>query len=290
MVDLHTHVLWGVDDGAQNLDMTMKMLWQYAEAGYTDIIITPHHDPSRYEVPVDVVKEGVSRLTALAREMNLSFNFYPGHEIQLQAQTPQMLKRGELLSLNNSRYVMIELPFLTKPYYAKEILYRIQLLGYIPIISHPERYRYAQQDPPSFAALVGAGCLLQLNLSSLNATAKEQEALNYFLRNGLYHVVATDAHNTEMRSPNQKEALYKLSQLVDATEYEKLTETNPRRVLLDQMIPDALQPADDETQGRGFFPGASAPSDDRSRKEGRNPLRGLFRIKFKKRKQEPFDR
>lgn len=288
MVDLHTHLLWGVDDGAQNLDMTVKMLGQYAEAGYTDIIITPHHDPSRHEVSADVVKEGVSRLTALAREMELPFTFYPGHEIQLQARTPEMLKSGELLSLNNSRYVMIELPFLTKPYYAKEILYRIQLLGCVPIISHPERYRYAQQDPAAFTALVGAGSLLQLNLSSLNASTREQETAAYFLHNGLYHVVATDAHNTERRSPNQKEALDMLRRLVDAEEYEKLTETNPRRVLQDQLIPYTVPPSGSEVQGRGVFSGAHALKDGRSRTEGRHSLRTLIQAKLKRRKGNPF--
>ncbi|NMA06305.1 MAG: hypothetical protein GX928_01120 [Ruminococcaceae bacterium] len=132
MIDLHTHVLYGVDDGAQNTEESIEMLRMYTESGYTDIVITPHHDPNRYEVSAKTVQDGVILLERLLERTSLELNIFPGHEIQLQAKTVEMLKEGVVLPLNDSRYVLIELPFRNKPYYARELLYRIQLEGFVP--------------------------------------------------------------------------------------------------------------------------------------------------------------
>lgn len=258
MIDLHTHVLYGVDDGADDIEETVDMMDLYVQAGYTDIIITPHHDPHRYQVTAQAVRDGVNLLAQIAKEKAFKLNFYPGHEIQLQSQTLQMLQAGEVLTLNDSRYLLIELPFQTKPYYAKELLYRLQLSGYVPIIAHPERYFYAQANPQAFLDLIGPGCLMQLNLTSLIGSGKTLETSLEFIDLGWIQLVSTDAHKATGRSPNQSQALDKLKEYVGAEVFEKLTQTNPKKILEDQHIsidhrPIDLSQAKPQARERGGF-------------------------------------
>lgn len=259
MIDLHTHVLYDVDDGAEDKAESWEMLRQYAQTGYTDIIITPHHDPNRYQVTADGIRDGVVLLSELAKEAGLNLNFYPGHEIQLQAQTPQMLQKGEVLTLNGSRYVLIELPFQTKPYYARELLYRIQLQGLVPIIAHPERYLYAQDDPAGFLDLVGPGCLFQMNLTSLVASPMIEKTALWFLDRASIHLVSTDAHSAKGRSPDQRPALDKLKAHIGPEIFEVLTQSNPEKVLENRHISTQMptsQKVDSEIKQEekgGFF-------------------------------------
>src|SRR5699024_1393651 len=131
--------------------------------GYKGAIITPHYDPGRYEVSSDKIYPKIEELKSMIKEEGLNFEIFPGNEIQIDENTIKLLKEGKILRLNDSRYILCELPFFTKPIYAREIFYQIQLEGWTPIMAHPERYSYTENNIDWLKDFIKSGVLLQLN-------------------------------------------------------------------------------------------------------------------------------
>lgn len=236
MIDVHCHLVFEVDDGSRSLEESLQMVKQFLDSGYTGAIVTPHFDSGRFVVPGEKVKAGVSLLEeALAKE-GISFDLYPGNEIQLDLRTPEDLLSGRALTLGGSRYALIEWPMLTCPNYAVDLIYKCNLEGYVAVIAHPERYRYVQNHVDFLLDFLKSGCLIQMNLSSLREEGPTKETAVELLRRNMVHLVGTDTHQSQWRSPSVHRELALLEDLVGEERFQEMTEVRPRRILEDEFL------------------------------------------------------
>ena len=229
-IDIHSHLLPGVDDGSKNLEESLVMVEQYIKAGYSASIASPHFDQARFVVESGRVIEKTNLLNNEIEIQGLDFRVYPGNEIQIDFDTIKNLDDGKALRLNNSRYILAELPVHTKPNYVENIFYDMQLRGWIPIIAHAERYTYVQENPDWLIPYIKSGCLIQMNLSSLSDSTS-LKTCKKLLNRGMVHIVGTDSHQSEWRSPDVSEELNILKDLVGYESFDLYTSINPLKVI-----------------------------------------------------------
>lgn len=233
MIDIHNHIVYGVDDGSRSLDESMKMVDLYMKAGFTEIIATSHFDRSRYMVEASEIREKVDLLNKAIEDRGLSFKIHPGHEIQVEAGMENKLKTGELLTLNDTRYVLCELSFVNKPNFLEELFYSLGLEGYVPIIAHAERYPYVEKDIDLLLDFIKKGALVQINYSSIKS---HKEVTKTLLERNMVHIIGTDAHQSEWRSPEIGGYKREILEIIGEEKFKKLSSTNPSLIIKDQFI------------------------------------------------------
>ena len=233
MIDIHNHIIYGVDDGSKSIDESLKMVDMYIESGFSEIIATSHYDKGRYLVDPLEIKHKIDVLNRKIKEKSLDFTIYPGHEIQVDVDINTNLKEGRVLSLNNSRYLLCELSFLNKPNFLEDLFYNLQLEGYTPIIAHAERYDYVKKDPDYLAQFIQKGALVQVNYSSIKT---DPETVKTLLEKNMVHILATDAHQSEWRKPDIREYINLYKEIIGDENFIKLSMTNPKKVIEDKFI------------------------------------------------------
>ena len=247
MIDIHHHCLPDVDDGPHGWDEAVAMLSMAAEEGIETIVATPHVLRGRW--PARSPQELEERAAMLREKTNNSPRLLLGSEYYFAHDMADVLEAGNaIVPLAGSRYVLIELASNSVPPMFEQPLYRAQLAGWIPIIAHPERNLVFQKHPELLAALIHHGARMQITATSLigafgNEARKAAEA---FLRAGLVHFVATDAHNTEKRTPRLRDALAALQEIAGEKGSAALTRDNPQAVLDNRPLPYVPDPAEEE--------------------------------------------
>src|SRR5690625_4400941 len=139
MIDIHNHLFIDVDDGPTSKEETYDLLKQAVDQGITDIICTPHHHSGNYVTPSDVVVEKLEEVRAIITEYDFPVRVYPGQEIRINDNLIDELKSGVALSLNGSKYILVEFSFTELREDVDDVFNQLRELGYIPIIAHPER-------------------------------------------------------------------------------------------------------------------------------------------------------
>lgn len=204
MIDIHTHILPGLDDGAQDIEDALSMAELAAESGVTAIVATPHSNwKGVYTNYWDkqLRRDLVNFQKALV-EAEIAVTIFSGMEIFGTPDVPELLREGKLITLAGSRYPLIEFPFQDYDQQATQVLADVTAMGYRPVVAHPERYRYAQEFPPLLNRWVEMGCLLQVNKGSLMGRfgpAAEMLALS-LLDRGFAAFAASDAHSPVVRT------------------------------------------------------------------------------------------
>jgi protein-tyrosine phosphatase len=233
MIDIHCHILPGVDDGAQDLEAAIAMGRMAEQDGTTTIICTPHFDPEKPLSPAEVT-ERVRELGAAFREAEIGVELMPGAEIALHPELAQMAKEGLLPTLGGlGKHLLIELPFFGEANYAGQVFFQLQLAGFAPIISHPERSIMAAWKPDLIEGMKSRGVLLQVNASSLRG-GEGRRVRNVGLRlvrQGLATLVASDSHETRRRVPALTSCRRAVDRLGIPGLFEELTTRNPGRLL-----------------------------------------------------------
>ena len=248
MIDIHHHCLPGVDDGPGEWEEAVEMCRMAADEGIEAIIATPHVLRGRWPTPERADLE--SRIATLREKTNdtprlvLGSEYFFGHDMAevLQAGAP-------IVPLADSRYVLVELAANSVPPLIEQPFYRIQLDGWVPIIAHPERNLILQSHPELVAEWIEHGARMQITTGSLTGDfgPEARRASHAWVRSGLVHFVATDAHNTTRRPPRIAAALATLRELVGDDAVEGLTVKNPRAVTENRGLeyePEPVQPAD----------------------------------------------
>ena len=233
MIDIHNHIVYGVDDGSRNLDESIKMVELYKKAGFDQIIATSHYDKSRYTVDANEIKEKVSIINDEIEKRTLDFKVYPGHEIQVELDMIKKIKSGDLLTLNNSRYVLCELSFVNKPTFLKDLFYNLELEGYVPIIAHVERYPYVENNIEWLEDFIKMGALIQINYSSIKSN---YEITRELLERNMVHIIGTDSHQSEWRNPDIRAYKDEILKIVSEERFEILSTINPAKVINDEFI------------------------------------------------------
>ena len=201
MIDLHSHILPGLDDGSRTVEDARALARRAAEDGVTAIAATPHVR-SDYPTRAEEMERGVSRLREDFLAEGIDVEVLPGGEIDLgmlASLDDDGLRRFTLAQ--SGRYLLLEFPYTGWPAGLEETVYGLGLRGLLPILAHPERNREVQSKPERLAEAVRMGALVQLTAASLDGRigSSSQAAANKLLELGLAHVLASDAHTPEIR-------------------------------------------------------------------------------------------
>lgn len=241
MVDIHNHLLWGLDDGASTIEESLAMLEVAGESGTTDIVATPHanaHYIYQPELTVQRIQELQSRVACplkihRACEFHLSFD-----------NVNQLFQWPFTYTVNGNQYLLLECPEDHIGGYADDIVRRIVALGLIPIIAHPERNQAMQGKLEKLEAWIDAGCLVQITaLSLLGGFGGFAKAASFrMLERGIVHMVASDAHDPRYRSPRMDQAYRAVGMRYGDSWAELLFTENPMAVVKGLPLPGGRQP------------------------------------------------
>ena len=213
MIDIHSHILHGLDDGAKDISVSVDMAKQAVAEGITSIIATPHHRHPSYTNDKTNVLIGVQQLQAELQRQYIPLNVYAGQEIRLFGEMVDVLNQNEeLLTLNNSEYVLVEFPSSNIPKYTEQLFYDLLVKGYTPIIAHPERNAEIAENTDKLYRLIKNGALSQVTAASVAGMfGKKTRKLSLdLLEYQQAHFVASDAHNITNRAFVWKQAMDKL--------------------------------------------------------------------------------
>ncbi len=210
MVDIHSHLIWAIDDGSKSKDMTINMLKQAVKGGTKKLVLTPHYLPGYYEVPNIKVKERRQDIELLVNELNLDIEIYCGQEVYFNEKILEDFENKLIGTINESRYMLIE--FNMRSFSIKEvieILYELQIKGIVPVIAHPERYIKFIKNPSLINEFVREGFLFQLNIGSItgNFGKEVKKTAELFLKHKIYSFFGSDAHRDEKRNPNMENGI-----------------------------------------------------------------------------------
>ena len=215
MVDIHAHILPGLDDGSKSMAMSLEMAELALRSGVTDLIATPHSNQRRRfeNYASDALQGSFLRLQETLRRERLDLRVYPGMEVFATPDLVELYRAGKLLTLANSRYLLVEFSFSEEIDFIWSILRGLLEIGVTPIVAHPERYDALQNLPDILCDWVDAGVHLQINKGSLFGsfgTPAERMAVA-MLQHDLVSFVASDAHRADRRTPVLSDAFHWLS-------------------------------------------------------------------------------
>ncbi|QJW88492.1 histidinol-phosphatase [Spirosoma taeanense] len=215
-VDMHSHLIPGIDDGVTNPDQAVLCLKQLAAWGIQKVITTPHVSRDWYPNTSAGLRAGQATLQALADEHAPGLQIEVAAEYLLDEFFPAMIDTDELLTFGSARYLLFELGWAAAPHQLDELLFRLRTRGYTPVLAHPERYVYYYDDPTPLIHLHETGCLFQLNWASLTGRYGERAQIQarMLLKKGWVDFIGSDLHR-----PGDLSAL---SALFSSPEYEQL--------------------------------------------------------------------
>lgn len=245
MIDLHAHPIAAIDDGVQTEDEAVEFCRIAAADGITTLVATPHIREGMFPNRRAGILEALERLRARLQSEGVDLRLAPGAEVYLEPDLSARVRSGEYLTLNDGgRYLLLELPGRHLPAGIEDMVYRLRLDGLTPVIAHPERIYAFQEDPRRFARLIELGALGQLTGGSLlgHFGSRAQEAAFSMLRDGLAHVLASDAHNTGLRAPRLSRAVEEAAALVGAEAARQMVEGTPRAILQGEEIETPSEP------------------------------------------------
>ncbi len=208
MIDVHSHILPSVDDGAKTLADAIEMAKAAVAEGITTIIATPHHRNGTFENDKSSIMEHVYALNEALQYHRIPLSVLPGQEVRIYGEWLDGYRDGDILPLAETKYVLIELPSNHVPRYTEQLFFDIQLQGLVPIIAHPERNSELIEHPTKLYDLVKKGALTQLTAASV--VGKFGKNIKKFslqmIEANLAHLIASDAHNTTTRAFHLREA------------------------------------------------------------------------------------
>jgi protein-tyrosine phosphatase len=213
MIDIHCHILPGVDDGAKDLNDSIAMAKVAVEEGINSIIATPHYNSGKYETNKSQILQDVEELNKALVQHQIPLKILPGQEPRIYGEMLEGYHTGQLISLNNTgKYIFVELPSNHVPRYTEKLLFDIQLQGLTPIIVHPERNTEIIENPDILYNLVKKGACTQVTAASLTGHfGKKIKKFSYqLIEANLTHFVASDAHNVTSRSFKMRDAIAEL--------------------------------------------------------------------------------
>ena len=208
MIDLHSHILPGVDDGARDLSESVNMAKKAVEQGIHTIVATPHHLNNRYENPKQTIIDRVRELNKALLEEKIDLNVLPGQETRIYGEMVEGYEIGEILPIDNTQYVLVEFSSSHVPRYTEKLFYDLQTKGLVPVIVHPERNQEIIERPDVLYKLVEKGALTQVTAASIcgDFGKKIKNFSMQLIEANLTHFIASDAHNTVNRTFKMREA------------------------------------------------------------------------------------
>ncbi len=254
MIDIHSHILPGIDDGAQGMEESIEMARLYLKNGIDKVIVTPHYIEGAGSTTLNENKVVLKKLKHVLKEEGIELELYIGNEIYVTPDILNYVIEKRVATLNETKYVLIELPMYDMPRYIENIIYELCLKEYVPIIAHPERNIRIQQDPNILYGFIMGGALAQINLPSLEGRYGEASKVTgeLLLNHNMIHFIGTDAHSPRVRSPRIEESLEILKDIVDEDIFQKITYLNGQALLEDNHV-SVEEPIEYVKEKKGFF-------------------------------------
>jgi protein-tyrosine phosphatase len=233
VVDLHHHILPGVDDGAPDLETAMQLAALAVAEGIDTIVATPHTLDGVYDVPRAAALDAHARLTTALAAAGITLQIRVAAEVRMHEGINELLAAAPDVTLDgHGRYLLLELPHDSVPPALPELLFRLRARGTTPVIAHPERYLAVRKNPRIVATWLELGARLQLTTGSVTGAFGEpiRRCANELLRAGAVHIMATDAHSPRKRPPIVQAAFEAASAIVGEDGARTLLVDNPARV------------------------------------------------------------
>jgi len=240
LVDVHSHILPGIDDGAKTLEESVEMLRLAAENGTSDIVASPHSN-HQFKFDPEIIAEKVEELRQASGGI---VRIHTGCDFHLSFDNIQdSLQHPSKYAINHKNYVLVEFSDLLIPKTTDEVFYQMQSVGMIPIITHPERNMLLQRRLENLETWCESGCLLQVTAQSFSGRfGKHAKAFaDLLLQKGLVHIVASDAHDTQHRPPSLKEAYEYVAKEYGVARAELLFVKNPGATLTGAAVEKELE-------------------------------------------------
>jgi protein-tyrosine phosphatase len=241
MIDLHSHILPGIDDGSPDLAMSLDMARMAVADGTTVLACTPHIFPGLFENEGEAIRTRVTALQGRLDEEGIALRLVTGADVHLTPGLAGELASGRALTLADTRYFLLEPPHHIAPPRLKDSIFELMLAGYVPVITHPERLTWVGDHYQDFVDLSRAGCWMQLTAGAITGrfgrTAKA--FAERMLDDGLVDIVASDAHDVNARKPGLSKARRLVAERLGEVEAAAVFDMRPRAIL-ENAAPDSV--------------------------------------------------
>lgn len=235
MIDLHCHLLPGIDDGAVDLATSLVMARMAADDGVRLLACTPHIYPGMYENTATGIRAAISALQAELDQQGIDLRLMQGADVHLQPDLVGGIRADRIPTLNGSRYLLLEPPHHVAPPRFDQSLFELRLAGIIPVVTHPERLSWIEDHYEAFGRAVAEGAWMQVTAGSL--TGRFGRRAQYWgermLDEGLVHLLATDAHDPRARPPLLAEGRDAAARRVGDDEAQRLVLDRPKAIVED---------------------------------------------------------
>jgi protein-tyrosine phosphatase len=259
MIDLHAHILSGLDDGPRTLEESIRMCWISYRDGVRTIVATTHTLNGLYINDRETILLKVQELNGAIRKLGVAkpldseirnpqsempFRILPGADVRFCEDILHQLDAGKLTTIGDGRHFLsIEFPYQGIPYRAEEVLFQLMTRGIVPIISHPERNLEIVERPKRYYEMIRMGCLGQVTAMSLTGRFGHgiRRVVGRFIKKQLVHIIASDAHSINGRPPVLSEALRAAEKIVAKDEARRMVRDYPQAIL-EGRRPDVPEP------------------------------------------------
>jgi protein-tyrosine phosphatase len=235
VIDLHNHLLPGIDDGAKKVEETLEFLRIARRDGVKVVVATPHMKPGVYDNTRETILERVALVQEAARgDEAEGVTLLPGAEVYFTADLIARARAGQLMTLGDrGRYLLLELPYQQIPMQVDETIFQLRLLGITPLMAHPERVAYYLENIERVAASVRIGALMQVTANSLTGRFgdKAGDFARALLRRNLIHVLASDSHDVRYRPPILSAVIPVAAAEVGEAAARRMVEETPQAIL-----------------------------------------------------------
>jgi len=217
--DMHSHFIPGIDDGAQTMEDSIRLIRGMKELGYTKIITTPHTMSDYYQNTPEIILSGLEKVREELKKNNISIQLEAASEYYVDFEFGERLKRAEVLNFSG-KHVLIEVSFLNPPDNLEASIFNLIVAGYKPILAHPERYPYWHGNMERYQRIKDMGALLQVNMLSLTKyySVGVQKTAEKLIDLGMIDLLGTDMHHDKHLETIRARALYEpyLHKLLDS--------------------------------------------------------------------------
>lgn len=263
MIDLHCHMLPGIDDGAGDLEVALEMARVAVADGITVTACTPHIMPGVYANTGPAIRAAIVAFSGALADAGIPLRLAPGADVHLAMDLADGLKAGRVLTINDSRYFLFEPPHHVMPPRLEHAVFDIMTAGYHPIVTHPERLTWIENHYDVMQKMAHAGAWMQITCGSVTGRfgRRPQYWAERMIDEGLVHILATDAHNLRNRSPSMAKSRDLVAERLGEAEARNMVLVRPQGIL-DNADPHTLPPPigaapPESTRQGGLFGGFS---------------------------------
>jgi protein-tyrosine phosphatase len=243
MIDIHSHILPGIDDGVRTMEEALAFARMAVDGGTKTLVATPHCKEGFYFNDKPIVMEQVGLLKAELEKHSIPLQLIPGAEVHICPELVQRIQDGRAPTLgDNGKTLLLELSLSQYPVELANLVFQLKLAGILPVFAHPERIRFFQDDITRYEEVIRLGAWGQITTGSVLGTfgSTTREFSEELIRKGLIHVLASDSHNIKGRPPGLREGVTAVAALVGEDQAVRMVTSTPESLLagMEPEIPD----------------------------------------------------